>query len=502
MKKTLVVLTSVLLIASGLHGGEARAEARLLIDADTGKVLEGENATYPWYPASVTKLMTTYVTFKAVREQRITLDSVFTYGPNAAAQEPSKMGFKVGTQVTVDNALKMMLVHSANDMAVVLAEGVSGSIEKFSSEMNANAQRLGMTQTSYVNPNGLPADEQITSARDLAILARALIREFPEYDGYWHIGAIRFGKRIMSNTNRLLDAYPGADGMKTGFICASGFNIVATATRGDKRLIAVVLGAPSSAARTGRAAQMFERGFASNPLSWLTPSLGNVNALVPIATDPPNLREEICGKHHHRPGVDDDDASATASTDDHSFLLSSLHSSTPKASALLTSGLASPPIDVHVGPPHKPGSPSAAMATIEPAKRKPVAAAVAGKPAPATASAKPSAKPTVHAAVAPSQPTGPAGTAASPVKPWPSDTAVTKPAAAKPAATEKPKPTAALQPKPAGAAAKPKPAGTSELKPTVAADAPKPAKPKPTVAAVKPKPVAPPAPSAPRTEAQ
>ena len=124
----------------------------------SGKVLEGENATYPWYPASVTKLMTTYVTLKAVRDQRITLDTVFTYGPNAAAQQPSKMGFKVGTQITVDNTLKMMLVHSANDMAVVLAEGVSGSIEKFSDEMNANAQRLGMTQTNYVNPNGLPDD--------------------------------------------------------------------------------------------------------------------------------------------------------------------------------------------------------------------------------------------------------------------------------------------------------------------------------------------------------
>src|SRR6202521_5750540 len=253
MQKTLVALASVLLIASALHAGEARAEARLLIDVESGKVLEGENATYPWYPASVTKLMTTYVTFKAVRDQRITLDTVFTYGPNAAAQQPSKMGFKVGTQVTVDNALKMLLVHSANDMAVVLAEGVSGSIEKFSSEMNANAQRLGMTQTSYVNPNGLPADDQITSARDLAILARALIREFPEYDSYWHIGAIRYGKRVYKNTNKLIDAYPGADGMKTGFICASGFNLVATATRGDKRLIAVVLGAPSSAVRADKA---------------------------------------------------------------------------------------------------------------------------------------------------------------------------------------------------------------------------------------------------------
>ena len=142
-------------------------------------MLEGENATYPWYPASVTKLMTTYVTLKAVRDHRITLDSVFTVSPNAVAQQPSKMGFKSGTQLTVDNALKMLLVHSANDMAVVLAEGVSGSIEKFADDMNAAARQLGMTQTHYVNPNGLPDEGQITSARDLAILARALISRIP-----------------------------------------------------------------------------------------------------------------------------------------------------------------------------------------------------------------------------------------------------------------------------------------------------------------------------------
>ncbi len=237
--------------------------------------------------------------------------------------------------------------------------------------MNASAQRLGMTQTNYVNPNGLPADEQITSARDLAILARALIREFPEYDGYWHIGAIRFGKRIMSNTNRLLDAYPGADGMKTGFICASGFNLVATATRGNKRLIAVVLGAPSSAARAGKAAQMFERGFASNPLSWLMPSLGTVDALVPIAVDPPNLREEICGKTHRRPGVDDDDDGRLREHRRRSrrpAFVPAVQPARPDAQGVraLTSGLASPPIDVHVGPARKPGSPAAAMATTEP----------------------------------------------------------------------------------------------------------------------------------------
>ena len=164
------------------------------------------------------------------------------------------------------------MVHSANDMAVVLAEGVAGSIEDFADEMNATARRLGMTQSSFVNPNGLPADDQITSARDLAILARALIREFPEYDYYWHIPAIKFGKRVMRNYNSLIGRYPGADGMKTGFICASGFNLVASATRGGKRLIAVVLGAPSSQARAMKAAQLLERGFNSSTRArWLMP---------------------------------------------------------------------------------------------------------------------------------------------------------------------------------------------------------------------------------------
>ena len=170
------------------------AEALLLLEADTGKVLEAENATYPWYPASLSKLMTAYVTLKAVQEGRISLDSLFTVSPVAASQSPSKMGFRAGTQVTVDNALKMMLVKSANDMAVVLAEGVGGSIDGFAAQMNQAAQQLGMTQTSYVNPNGLPADGQITSARDLAILARAIIHDLPEYEYFVHIRSIRYGR--------------------------------------------------------------------------------------------------------------------------------------------------------------------------------------------------------------------------------------------------------------------------------------------------------------------
>lgn len=289
----------------------AHAEALLLVEADSGKVLQAENATYPWYPASVTKLMTLYVTLQAVKQGRITLDSVFTVSPTAAAESPSKMGFGPGTQVTVDNALKMMMVKSANDMAVVLAEGVGGSVDGFSAMMNATADRLGMTQTRYVNPNGLPAEGQVTSARDQAMLARAIIRDLPEYEAYVHVPAIRFGRRVTRNFNKLIGRYPGADGFKTGFICASGYNLVASATRNGRRLIAVVLGANSGQDRAVKAAQMLERGFSTNTLAWLTPSLGTVDNLAPIAATPPDLRDQMCGPKRKRPSTDEDDTVAT-----------------------------------------------------------------------------------------------------------------------------------------------------------------------------------------------
>src|ERR1700730_12844046 len=283
------------------------AEALLVIEADTGKVLQADNATYPWYPASVTKMMTAYVALKAVKDGRMTLDQLLTVSPVAASQSPSKMGFRPGTQVTVENALAMMMVKSANDMAVVLAEGVGGSVDGFSAQMNQTAQRLGMTQTSYVNPNGLPADGQITSARDVGILARAIIRDLPEYEYFYHIPSIRYGRRVTNNFNHLIGRYPGADGFKTGFICASGYNLVASATRNGKRLIAVVLGASSGRARAIKAAQLLERGFANNTLSWLRPSLGTVDYLAPIDASPPNLRDEMCGGKRHKPASDEDE---------------------------------------------------------------------------------------------------------------------------------------------------------------------------------------------------
>ncbi|MGY3618777.1 serine hydrolase [Bradyrhizobium sp. USDA 10063] len=305
--RRLLLLLLVAAAAIALAPRASNAEALLVVEADTGKVLQADNATMPWYPASVTKLMTTYVTLKAVKDGRISLDTLLTVSPTAASQSPSKMGFRPGTQVTVDNALKMMLVKSANDMAVVLAEGVGGSIDGFSAMMNATAQKLGMTQTNYVNPNGLPADGQVTSARDLAILARAIIRDMPEYEYFVHIPSIRFGRRITQNFNRLIGRYPGADGFKTGFICASGYNLVASATRDGKRLIAVVLGASSGRMRAVRAAQLLDRGFAGNGLSWLKPSLGTVENLAPVDASPPNLRDEMCGPKRKRPATDEDE---------------------------------------------------------------------------------------------------------------------------------------------------------------------------------------------------
>ncbi|WP_315812374.1 D-alanyl-D-alanine carboxypeptidase family protein [Bradyrhizobium sp. SZCCHNR2028] len=391
----------------------ASAEALLLVEADTGKVLEAQNATYPWYPASVTKLMTAYVTLKAVKDGRITLDTLFTVSPAAASQSPSKMGYRPGTQVTVDNALKMMLVKSANDMAVVLAEGVGGSIDGFSAMMNDTARKLGMTQTSYVNPNGLPADGQITSARDLAILARAIIRDLPEYEYFVHIPSIRYGRRVVQNFNKLIGRYPGADGFKTGFICASGYNLVASATRNGKRLIAVVLGASSGQMRAVRAIQMLDRGFNGNQLSWLKSPLGTVDQLAPVDATPPNLRDDMCNGRRHRPASDDDedtvagaDGEATGGT-----LLAGLQAPTMKPSELLAAApVPSEPVLVYTGPTRTGAALIAAVAADAdaqtPAKHrgkkahaaarkdaKPATRTAAKTDADAKAAAKPEAKP-------------------------------------------------------------------------------------------------------------
>ncbi len=208
----------------------------IVVDMESGKVLAERNPHQLWYPASITKLMNAYVVVQgAARGRGHAHRPKWSFPPHALAEPPSKMGFKVGTAIDLDNALKMMLVHSSNDIAVAIAETVGGSEQHFVAMMNAEAARLGMSSTHFVNPNGLPAPGQATTARDLAVLARALWIEFPEWRPIFHITAIRSGKRVLKSANTLLERYPGTLGMKTGFICSSGFNVVAVAQRNAVR---------------------------------------------------------------------------------------------------------------------------------------------------------------------------------------------------------------------------------------------------------------------------
>src|SRR5271154_2950051 len=241
----------------------ARATPYLVVDADSGQVLIEDEATAPWYPASLTKLMTVYVALDAVRGGRLTLDTPLIMSARAARMPPSKMGFRPGTEVTLDNALKMLMVKSPNDVAVMVAEGVSGSLEAFADDMNADAQRLGLQESHFVNPNGLHDPAHVSSARDMAMIARALLREFPDHADLFSIGALQLGNQYIANHNGLLGRYPGADGMKTGFTCPAGFNVVASANHSGRRLIVVVLGAPSARTRNQEAADLFDRGFAT-----------------------------------------------------------------------------------------------------------------------------------------------------------------------------------------------------------------------------------------------
>lgn len=268
------------------------ASPGLVVDVDSGEVLYQDIATAPWFPASTTKLMTVYVALSAVREGRITMDTPLMVSPRAAGMAPSKMGFRPGTLVTLDNALKMLMVKSPNDVAVTIAEGISGSVEAFANDMNVYGTRLGLHESHFVNPNGLPDDRHVSSARDMAMIARALLREYPEERPLFGIGILAFGNRLISNHNGLLGRYPGVDGMKTGFTCAAGYNIVVSAERNGRHLVAVVMGAPSNGERNGRVAALFDRFFDQGGSS-----VGSLDSLPQsaVATAPDN-RPIVCSR--------------------------------------------------------------------------------------------------------------------------------------------------------------------------------------------------------------
>lgn len=303
------LFAAFLFTLTGALAARAVETPYVVLDLGSGRVLADRNANQLWYPASVTKLMNAYVTFKAIRSGQVSLATRVVISKNALAEPPSKMGFKVGTAIDLDNAIKMMLVHSSNDIAVAVAETVGGSEAAFVARMNAEAARLGMGSTHFVNPNGLPGPGQYTTARDLAVLGQALWKEFPEWRPIYRITAIKSGKRVLKSANNLLERYPGTLGMKTGFICSSGFNVVALAQRGDRVLLAVVLGMPSALERAELAARLFNDGFEGRGRPGPTLAGLQGNSPAPYVID---MKPEICMKKDRGEHETDDEEQVSA----------------------------------------------------------------------------------------------------------------------------------------------------------------------------------------------
>lgn len=286
-------LFSVGTIALSVVAGPALANPVVVFDLGSGKILQHQDAFKRWYPASLSKLMTAYVTFRAIAAGEVQLDSPIKVTKHSAAEPPSKMGFKPGSVMRLDNALKMMLVKSANDIAMAVGENVGGSQAAFADRMNAEATRLGMNGTHFVNPNGLYSPDQYTTARDLAVLVMAIRREFPQYAPWFSIEGLAVGKKAIPNYNLLIGRYPGADGMKTGFVCPSGFNMIGSATRNGRTLVAVVLGEKSAVTRAETAAKLLDQGFDA-------PAAGSatVATLAPYGdtVSPNDMKDEVCKK--------------------------------------------------------------------------------------------------------------------------------------------------------------------------------------------------------------
>ncbi len=242
----------------------ARAKpASLAFEATSGRILQADDAFAPRYPASLTKLMTTYLVLQAIRDGRLTWSQKLTISRAAAGQSPVKLGLRAGRTITVRAALDAIILRSANDAAVVLAEAVSGDEHAFALKMTATARKLAMRATRFVNATGLPDRDQVTTAYDMAILTRALLRDFSGHLGLFSRTSARHGKRRFGTVNGWLTSYRGADGFKTGFTCGAGYNLVASATREKRRIVAVVLGAASRGARAARARKMVDAAFAA-----------------------------------------------------------------------------------------------------------------------------------------------------------------------------------------------------------------------------------------------
>ncbi len=233
----------------------------LVMDAATGGILIAANPDEPRHPASLTKMMTLYMVFEALRDRRLSLDTPVPVSAHAASMSPSKLGLTPSTRINVEQAILGLVTKSANDAAAALGELLGGDEDRFGEMMTLRARALGMSNTVFRNASGLPDPEQLTTAHDLALLARHLVQDFPNEYRYFSIPSFVFRGRTILNHDHLLQTYPGADGIKTGYIEASGFNLVTSAVRGDVRLIGVVLGAAHPGERDLHMAALLDRGF-------------------------------------------------------------------------------------------------------------------------------------------------------------------------------------------------------------------------------------------------
>jgi D-alanyl-D-alanine carboxypeptidase len=255
-----LALASLLPAAARAQIGSYRYSS-IIVDDATGRVTEAVNADATRYPASLTKLMTLYVVFEALRDHRITLDQRVPISEHAASMEPTKLGLVPGTQITVEEAILAAVTKSANDAACALGELVGGSEDRFAQMMTLRARALGMTHSTFRNASGLPDPEQVTTARDLALLAHHLIQDFPDQYHYFSVPSFTFHGHQIPNHDRMLEDYDGADGLKTGYTVAAGHNLVTSAKRGNVRLIGVVLGASSNTERDIHMATLLDTGF-------------------------------------------------------------------------------------------------------------------------------------------------------------------------------------------------------------------------------------------------
>lgn len=282
------------LFASLLMVGQAYAVPQLLVDMNTGEVLFQKDAGKKWHPASLTKLMTAYVTYEAIKSGRVSLDTLVTLSPLAKREPPSRSSFPVESALLLNDALYVLLVKSANDMAIAIAETVSGTHERFVVEMNLAARNLGMTASHFANANGLHDDTQYTSARDMAVLTMHLRGRFPQYNKIYATKTIFAGpdKLKQSSYNHLLTEFAGTTGMKTGYVCASGYNMIATASRNGRQLMTVVLGGSSGDERNQLSGYLMSLGYA-NRFSGSGRRIGELSN--DTRSPPPNMRPFICG---------------------------------------------------------------------------------------------------------------------------------------------------------------------------------------------------------------